>query len=261
MGQIENKFKELEQKKKKAFIIYLPFGFPTLKRTRDIILEFQSSGVDLIELGIPFSDPIADGPILQEASEIALKNGATIQRLFSFLKNLKKKLRVPVVILTYYNPIFRFGLIRFLRNAKDAGVGGIMVVDLPMEEATSYVKRARSFGLDTIFFITPTTSPQRIKKIVKLTKGFIYYISLTGITGPKNLILKPLFSHINALKRITDLAICVGFGIHKPAQVKALTKVCDGVILGSIVAKFIKDNYKKKNFLKSLNKFVKDFYV
>jgi tryptophan synthase alpha chain len=255
--RIEDKFKQLRKERKKAFIAYVPFGFPKIKYTKDIILTLQESGVDIIELGIPFSDPLADGPIIQKATFEALRTGANIKKLIAMLDQIKGSLKIPIVIMTYYNPLFRFGIDKFFKKMSDLGVSGITIVDLPVEESKFYISQARKFKLETIFFVTPTTSFERAKKIVKSSQGFIYYISVTGITGPKELHYQPLISHINQLKKITKVPICIGFGIHNRKQVKKLDTFSDGVIVGSSIVKFIEKNYSKSNFLSRLKSYIK----
>ena len=246
--KIADKFKQLKKDKKKAFIAYVPFGFPTINHTKKIILALQDAGVDIIELGIPFSDPLADGPIIQEATTIALKKGATLEKLFSFLSSIKKSLKVPLVIMTYYNPVFHYGQDKFFAKLKKADVSGIMAVDLPVEESKQYIKTAKKHKLDTVFFITPTTSASRARNIAKVSKGFIYYISVTGITGPKSLKYGKLSNHLSKLKRMTKLPICIGFGVHTKDQVKQLSRISDGVIVGSAIVKFIKQNHPETKF-------------
>jgi len=253
--RLKEKFKQLKKDKQKAFIAYVPFGFPNPAATKDICLSLQRAGVDIIELGIPFSDPLADGPIIQRATTKALASGANINNFFNTLKKLKKSLRVPVVVMTYYNPVFNFGLRDFFKQIKSYGVSAVLVVDLPLEEADSYINQARKLDLDTIFFITPTTSKERIKKIACSSRGFIYYISVTGITGPKNITYNSIIKQIKSIRRLSNLPVCLGFGIHSRKQVLAVNKFCDGVIVGSSIVKFIEDNYSKKGFLKSLERF------
>ena len=255
--RIKDKFRQLKRENKKAFIAYIPFGFPKIKYTKDIILTLQDAGVDVIELGIPFSDPLADGPIIQKANATALKQGADIERLFCTLKGVKKHLKIPITIMTYYNPIFKFCIERFFRKISNLGVSGIIVVDLPLEESDAYVNKAKKFNLETVFFITPTTSMERAKKIAKLSRGFIYYISVTGITGPKDFAYQPLAAHIKKLKKITALPVCVGFGMHNRRQVRRTSKFSDGVIVGSNIIKFIEKDFSKKNFLNKLKVYLK----
>ncbi|OQX80245.1 MAG: tryptophan synthase subunit alpha [Candidatus Omnitrophica bacterium 4484_70.1] len=258
---LQEKFASLREENKKAFIVYVPFGFPTPQISEKVLLTLGETGVDIIEVGIPFSDPLADGPIIQNASQVALQTGTTPLFLFEVLERLKPAIKIPLVILTYYNSVYNLGIKRFLKYVKKCGVKGVMVVDLPIEEAKEYVTQARNMEIDTIFFITPTTSKQRAKQIVKVSRGFIYYVSVTGITGPKNLFLSPIANYIKWLRGITELPICVGFGIHKRSQVREVTTFCDGVILGSAVVKFIAENYTKDNFLPQLKNFLHQFIV
>lgn len=255
--RLEDKFKELRKNKQKAFIAYVPFGFPNIKATKDICLCLQESGVDAIELGIPFSDPLADGPIIQKATTEALKKGANIDNFFRELEQLKSRLKIPMVIMSYYNPIFNFGVVKFFKKMNQSGVSALIVVDLPIEEGAEYIKEAEKFNIETIFFVTPTTSAKRIKKIVRQSKGFIYYISVTGITGPKELKYVSLASSIESIKKITKTPVCVGFGIHNREQVIKIKAFSDGVIVGSEIVEFISKTSNQKNFLSQLKIHIK----
>jgi len=257
MMRLEDKFKELRKKKKKAFIAYVPFGFPNIKATKGICLGLQEAGVDAIELGIPFSDPLADGPIIQKATTAALAKGANLDNFFKELSQLKKSLEIPIVIMSYYNPIFKFGLTKFFKKMKQLGASALINVDLPIEEAGDYIKEAGKLDIDTIFFVTPVTSAKRIKRIAKQSRGFIYYISVTGITGPKDLKYASLASHVKSIKRVTKMPVCVGFGIHSREQVAKINTFSDGVIVGSEIVKFIDKHYRDKNFLNKLKSRVK----
>lgn len=250
--RLEDKFKQLRRENRKAFIGYVPFGFPDIKATKGICLSLEEAGVDILELGLPFSDPLADGPIIQKATTQAIAKGANISNFLKSLKELKKSLKIPVVIMSYYNPIFNFGLERFLKQAKASSACAMILVDVPLEESREYVAKARKYAIDPIFFITPTTTNSRARKIIKAAKGFIYYISVTGITGPRDLDYKFLASHIKSVKRMSKLPVCVGFGVHKKEQVLRLNKLSDGVIVGSAIVKFIENNYSKKDFLPKL---------
>ena len=257
MMRLEDKFKELRKKKRKAFIVYVPFGFPTIKATKGICLSLQRGGVDAIELGIPFSDPLADGPIIQKATTTALSRGANLDNFFKELSQLKQSLKIPVAIMSYYNPIFKFGLVKFLKKMKQLGASALINVDMPLEEGAEYIKEARKLNIDTIFFVTPVTSAKRIKRIVKQSRGFIYYISVTGITGPKDLKYASLAPHVKSIKRVTRVPVCVGFGIHSREQVAKINTFSDGVIVGSEIVKFIDKHYRDKNFLNKLKNHVK----
>ncbi len=255
--RLEDKFKSLRKENRKAFIAYVPFGFPNIKATKNICLSLQEAGVDVIELGIPFSDPLADGPIIQKATTTALAKGANMDNFFKELSQLKKTLKIPVAIMSYYNPIFKFGLVKFLKKMKQTGASALINVDMPLEEGGEYIKEAKKVDIDTIFFVTPVTSAARIKKIVAQSKGFIYYVSVTGITGPKDLEYASLAAHIKSIRRVTKVPVCVGFGIHNREQVSKINTFSDGVIVGSEIVKFIDKHYKSKNFLNKLKNHVK----
>ncbi len=247
----------MRKEKKKAFVAYIPFGFPRISATKNICLALQKAGVDAIELGVPFSDPLADGPIIQKATALALKKGANVENFFQSLKSLNKSLRIPVIVMSYYNPIFKFGLERFLRKLSGLKAPAAVIVDLPVEESRSYIKTARSLNVDTIFFVTPATSSARTKEIVRQSRGFIYYISVTGITGPRDLDCPPILRHIKSIKKITTLPVLVGFGIHSRQQVERISSFSDGVIIGSSIIRFIENNFTQKGFLKKLENYVR----
>ena len=255
--RLKEKFRQLKKEGRKAFVAYVPFGFPNLKLTLPICLALEKGGADIIELGIPFSDPLADGPIIQQATVQALASGANLDNFFTTLKQLKGSLNVPLVIMTYYNPVFKFGLEPFLKRIKACGVSACLIVDLPIEEAGRYIKQARKLDIDTVFFVTPTTSRERMRKIAKYARGFIYYISVTGITGPKNIAVSPIAKEISSLKKFSCAPVCVGFGIHSSGQVAAVNKFSDGAIVGSALVQFIERNYRRKSFLNSLTAYTR----
>ncbi|MCP4652362.1 MAG: tryptophan synthase subunit alpha [Candidatus Omnitrophica bacterium] len=259
--KISQKFKDLHKLGKKAFLAYVPFGFPTLDDSAKIILALQDCGVDIVELGVPFSDPLADGPIIQAAANKALAQGANTDKLFTMLNSLKGKLKIPLVIMTYYNPVLKYGMDKFFLKMKKAQVSGVMIVDLPVEESKAYIKKANRFNLETIFFVTPTTSFTRAKKIADHSKGFIYYISVTGITGPQKLDGDWLAASVKRIRKVTQLPICVGFGIHKKSQVKEISEFSDGVIIGSEIVKFIDENSCRKDLVKRLSKHIRSLCI
>jgi len=255
--RLDEKFRQLRREGRKAFIAYVPFGFPNPACTKPICLTLQEAGVDIIELGIPFSDPLADGPIIQRASTQALTKGANLGNFFRTIRALQKELTTPVVIMTYYNPIFRYGLDNFFRKLKQTALSAVLIVDLPLEEAVSYIGAARRFNIDTVFFVTPATSFERMKKIVKQSRGFLYYISVTGITGPKHLSYQQVRKHVAAIKGLTGLPVCVGFGIHTRAQVAAISDFSDGVIVGSSIVRYIETHWRDKGFFRQLRSYVR----
>ncbi|MFH0935761.1 MAG: tryptophan synthase subunit alpha [Candidatus Omnitrophota bacterium] len=256
MNRIERKFRELKRQKKKAFIVFITAGYPNLSTTRKLLLEFARIGVDIVELGVPFSDPMADGPVIQQASEVALKNKVNLRKILKLVKEARKVTQLPVCLMSYYNPIYCFPQDKFVRAAQDAGVDGVIVPDLPPEEAKGLLKTAQQSGLDIIFFLAPTSTRERIKLISKKTKGFIYYVSLTGVTGPRQKLPVDIAKNLAAIKRITKKPVCVGFGVSSRAQVKQITRVADGVIVGSAIIKKIRENRKRADLVSRVSNFV-----
>lgn len=256
MNRIEHKFNELKKQHKKAFIAFITAGYPNLNITRRLILAFAKIGVDIIELGVPFSDPLADGVIIQESSQVALRNKINIYDILNLVKDLRKRIDMPLCLLTYYNPIFCFGEERFAKLASLCGVDGLIIPDLPPEEGISLVKLATRFNLDTIFFLAPTSTLRRIKFVSELAKGFIYYVSLTGVTGPRKDLPADLVAHLKMIKKYTTKPICVGFGVSQPSHVKQIYKIADGVIVGSAIIKKIKDNINRADLVKRVVQFV-----
>lgn len=261
MNRIEEKFKALKKNKKKAFIAFVTCGYPDLKTTYDLVLEFSRIGVDIVELGVPFSDPIADGPVIQESSFEALKKKINLLSIMNMVKSLRKKTDIPICIMSYYNPILCLGEAKFTKYASSCGIDGIIIPDLPPEEAGNLMKLSKVSNLDTIFFVSPTTSLERTKKVSRLTSGFIYYVSLTGVTGERKAIAEGLSPRIKMIKKITKKPVCVGFGISNASQVKEIMRFADGVIVGSAIVKKIKENLNKKNLVKNVSGFVSKLLV
>ena len=257
MNRIDQKFKELKAKKKKAFVAFITAGDPNLKVTEELVLSFANVGVDIIELGVPFSDPLADGPTIQAASSRALAKGVNLEQIFNLVRRVRAKSEIPIALMTYYNPIFHYGEERFVLKAKQSGVDGVIVPDLPPEEAESLIRLARKNDLSTIFFIAPTTTPKRMKSIVKASTGFIYYVSLTGVTGVRQKLAQSYLQQIKLVKRLTHKPVCVGFGISTPQQVKEVGKIADGVIVGSAIVREIYKNKEKRDVVKNVTQFVK----
>ncbi len=261
MNRIEYKFKELKRNNKKAFIAFITAGYPNLGITEKLIFEFDKIGVDIVELGVPFSDPLADGPIIQEASQAALEKGVHLGDILNLVKKVRKNTQIPICLMTYYNPIFCFGEERFVQKAKDAGLDGVIIPDLPPEEGKSFIRCANNKGLDTICFVAPTTPLERIKFICRVAKGFIYYVSLTGVTGPRKKLPFDLMQNLKVIKKYTQKPVCVGFGVSGRFQVKQIYQIADGVIVGSAIVKKIKDNVGKTDLVKKVSNFVQNLKV
>jgi len=251
---IDRKFKELKKNKKKAFIAFITAGDPNLSTTKRLILGLQDSGVDLVELGVPFSDPLADGPTIQASSARALKSKVTLKGIIKMVASMKKQVKIPLVFMTYYNPIFSYGLKAFVKDAKAAGVSGVIVPDMPCEESHQLCSIARRHNFSVIFLAAPTSTRPRLIKISKLSKGFIYFVSLTGVTGARSKLPNDLIKNIKRLKNLTKKPVCVGFGVSDTTQAKRIAKISDGVIVGSAIIKLIeKRNFKRVyNFIKRL---------
>ncbi|MDD3374612.1 MAG: tryptophan synthase subunit alpha [Candidatus Omnitrophica bacterium] len=256
MNRIDQKFKSLSKQKKKAFIAFITAGDPNLKTTEELVLAFEKSGVDIVELGVPFSDPLADGPTIQEASYRALKNKVSIIKILDSVKRIRKVSEIPICLMTYYNPVFHFGDTKFVAQAKAAGVDGVIIPDLPPEEASELIQEARKKDFSTIFFLSPTTKKERISIIEKASSGFIYYVSIAGVTGARKALPKNLKENLKKIKRSIKKPLCVGFGISNAQQAKEISKCCDGVIVGSAIIKEIIKNKGKKNLVSNVTRFV-----
>lgn len=261
MNRIENKFQELRKKKKKAFIAFITAGFPSLGITQKLVLGFEKAGVDIVELGVPFSDPMADGPIIQESSQAALEKRVHLSQILNSVKHLRSKTELPICLMTYYNPIFCFGQERFVKAASQCGVDGVIIPDLPPDEGRLFIRLSNKYNLDVICFISPTTSAKRMKYISKATRGFIYYVSLTGVTGMRRKLPEGLIQNLKAVKRITDKPVCVGFGISSVAQIREIYKFADGVIVGSAIVRKIKDNLRRPDLVLRVSNFVRGLRV
>ncbi len=214
-------------------VAYVTAGDPDLKFTEHLVVRLAEAGADVIELGVPFSDPIADGPVIQRASERALKAGTTLSEVLKLARRLRRKTPVPLVLFSYYNPVLQMGAERFAERAAAAGINGVLITDLTPEEARPFVGAARRQGLDTVFLAAPTSTKQRLRAIARLSRGFIYLIARRGITGPRTEMSGEIRAQVKRLRRLTRLPVAVGFGIARREQVAALERIADGVVVGS----------------------------
>lgn len=253
-NRIDNCFAELRGKKRKGFIPYICAGDPNLKRTIDLAFALEKSGADLLELGLPFSDPLADGIVNQLAAQRALKAGATIRGVFDCVREIRKKSQIPIVLYSYLNPIFQFGAGKFHRDAEDAGVDGLLILDLPPEEDIDLAVG----NLVHIRLIAPTTPPDRIKRIAKNAKGFLYYVSREGVTGAQDSIAQSLPEKIAELGAASDLPIAVGFGISNPEQAREVAKHADAVVVGSAIVDLIAKHGDKGGMTEKVGAFAKE---
>ena len=239
MSRIANVFARAGHK---ALIAYLTVGYPTPESTLEIVPILAESGCDIIELGIPFSDPLADGTTIQEASVRALQEGVTPKACLEMAKQLRQKVEVPLVFMTYYNPVLRFGLESFCATGAKAGIDGLIIPDLPPDEAGGLDIFTRKYGLDLIYLLTPTSTAERIRLVARKSRGFIYIVSLIGVTGARESLPAGLEDFVTCVRKETDKPLCVGFGVSTPDQAQRVSKVADGVIAGSRLIQAIRDD-------------------
>ena len=258
MGRIGNKFKSLRGRKEKALIVYLTAGDPSLRVTKELILGLEKAGVDILEIGIPFSDPTADGPVIQAASQRALKAGTTMEGVLDLVTEVRKVSEIPIVLFGYFNPIFAFGVKRFAQVGRKAGVDGVLVVDLPYEEAKELRTYTDAVGIDFISLISPTTDGKRLSKIAAEATGFLYYISITGVTGTAAPRIEDIKRKVSKIRRITKLPLAVGFGISNPKQAQEIAGFADGIVIGSAVVRLIDENKSNYDLVKIVADYVSE---
>ncbi|MBI3599657.1 MAG: tryptophan synthase subunit alpha [Nitrospinae bacterium] len=249
MGRIEDRFNELKKRNEKALIAFISAGDPDIETTKDLVLEMDKRGADIIELGVPFSDPLADGPTIQKSYLRALKKRVSLKKILKMVKEMRQKTDCPLVLMSSYNPVYRYGENKFVRDAVSAGVDGVIIPDMPPEESGYLWARSYRKWLDTIFLLAPTSNDERIKLICKMSRGFIYYVSVTGITGERKLLSKDIEGMIKKIRQSTDLPLAVGFGISTPQQAKEIASCADGIIVGSAIVRIIEKHALSKNGL------------
>jgi len=242
VSRIDATFAALRARGERALLPYFTAGDPSLPTSGRLVVEAARRGADVIEIGVPFSDPLADGPVIQRATQRALTAGATLPRVIEMVREIRGDVAVPLVFLTYYNPILAFGLKAFCQTAADAGLDGVMIPDLPPEEAGPLAAEAASAGVDLIHFVAPTSPPARMRKIAKASHGFIYLVSSMGVTGERTELPADLVHNVRTLRSITTKPICVGFGIATPAQSAHVGRIADGVIVGSAVVRTVEQH-------------------
>ena len=260
MIRIKNKFKELKQKKQKAFGVFLTAGYPSLEYSKDIFKKILDAKVDFIEIGLPFSDPMADGPLIQHSSQIAIEHNTSVEECFKLVKEIRQiNNNIPIILMGYYNPIHYYGNLKFIKKAVLSGIDGLIIVDLPMEEDEEFYNLSYKYNLPLIRLVTPTTDEERLKKILKNAHGFVYYVSVTGITGTKSASVNDVKNKIKVIKKITNLPVIAGFGIKNSVDAKKMSSISDGIVIGSSLVNKIEEVYKKKNGLNEIFKFLKSF--
>ncbi len=234
-ARVRGVFRGPEGKERRALIVYVTAGHPDMEATVELTSVLEDSGADLIELGIPFSDPLADGPTIQAASQKALEKGFRLRALFAAMRRIRRSVRVPIVFMTYANPVFHLGVDCFADEARRCGADGVIIPDLPPQEASDLVAACRRTGLATIFFVSPTTDPRRLPRIRAAATGFLYYVSVTGVTGARRDLPEGLLASVRGLRKAVSLPVCVGFGVSTPDQARRIAGAADGVIVGSAV--------------------------
>ena len=258
MDTISKLLIELKNQGKTAFIPFITAGDQNLDLTRELVFALEKGGADIIELGVPFSDPLADGPIIQRASERALASGTSLLKIIDFVKDIRTQSNIPIVLMSYVNPIFRLGFKMTISKAVEAGINGFIIPDLPPEEADSLIEFGLKNKVAIIFFLAPTSSEKRIVLVSKKSTGYIYYVSVTGVTGTRKTLDSSLKDQLSSIHKFTKKPIAVGFGISNPKQAKEVSKYADAVIIGSAIVKIIESKGKSKDIVSKVEKFAKD---
>jgi tryptophan synthase alpha chain len=257
MNRIDAKFRALRATGQKGFVAYICAGDPNLLATARLARAFERVGVDVLELGVPFSDPLADGVVNQLAAERALRAGTTLRGVLKTASSLRRGgFQVPIVFYMYYNTLYHYGLKKFVRDAAAAGVDGVLVLDLPPEEADAYEKFMKQAGLHPIYLVAPTTPPERIRKIARHASGFIYYVSREGVTGMRKSTAPAVTSHVATIRKYSKLPVAIGFGISNPSQARAAARAADAVVVGSAIVNQIAKRGKNHQMASKVARFV-----
>lgn len=254
-NRIDKKFNELKKKRRKALITFVTAGDPDIDVTINLVYKMVEGGADIIEIGIPYSDPLADGPIIQASSARALKKGTKIDDIMNAVKIIRQNTDVPFIYLVYYNSIYKYGMEKFLKNAKDSGVDGLIIPDLPLEERNDIKELSEKNDIYLIPLVAPTSN-DRIKKICENGKGFVYCVSTKGVTGVRNTIETDIEKYMDLVSKYTDLPKAIGFGISGPDMAKKFAPYCDGIIIGSAIVKMINDSRNNDEIFDSVTNFI-----
>jgi tryptophan synthase alpha chain len=241
VSRIQKRFDWLKSKSEKALVAFITAGDPDLATTQELFSVIEEGGADIIELGVPFSDPLADGPVIQSASQRSLKSGTTLKKIIQLVRDIRKSSQLPIVLMTSFNPVFVYGQEAFVKDAVDAGVDGVIIPDLPPEEAGEFDALAKPKNLDMIHLLAPTSTPDRVEMVGAQSRGFVYYVSLTGVTGARDSIAAGVEDKVTQIKQATSLPVLIGFGISGPEQAKAASGFSDGVIVGSAIVRMIEE--------------------
>jgi tryptophan synthase alpha chain len=255
-NRLDRTFHQLKVRGEKALIAYLMAGDPGLAETEQLVLALEQAGADIVELGVPFSDPIADGPVIQQAAERALRNGTSLRQILASVKALRRRTEIPIVLMVYYNSIHAMGIEAFCKAANAAGVDGLIVPDMPPDEAGPLKGPAAAAGLRLVFLLAPTSTASRRIYVAKESQGFLYYVSLTGITGAKIENMAEVGKNVEKIRKVTPTPIAVGFGVSTPEDAKKVAAMADGVIVGSAIVKQIAAHQQKPDMIATVGAFV-----
>lgn len=251
-SRISRLFLRLRDQRRPGLITYLTAGDPSPLTTPSLIAALERGGADLIELGVPFSDPIADGPVIQRASDRALRAGTTVETVLDVAQRVRRQSEIPLLLFSYVNPLLRYGLHRLAKDAAQAGIDGVLLTDVSVEEAEQYVPALRAEGLDTVFLAAPTSTPRRLQLVAHYSSGFIYLVSRTGVTGEREELSSSIAPLLSSLRALTSLPLAVGFGIHTPEQAAAVGRLADAIVVGSAIVRTIEENAKREDLEASL---------
>jgi tryptophan synthase alpha chain len=255
-SRLDATFERLRGRGERALVAYLMAGDPSLADTERLVVEAERRGADVIELGVPFSDPLADGPVIQRAGVRALTAGTSLPRVLEMVSTLRPRVGLPLVLFTYYNPVLAFGPAAFARAAAAAGADGVLVPDLPHEESEPLRAELEPAGLDLIHLVAPTSPPDRVKIIARLSRGFVYVVSLTGVTGERHELPPDLDAQVRTLRLVTTKPVCVGFGVSTPEQVAAVGRIADGVAVGSAIVRAIEQHTGTASLVDKVGEFI-----
>src|SRR3954447_14347418 len=256
--RISDLFGRCKNQDRKAFIAYLTGGDPSLEHTKSLVLALERGGADLVELGVPFSDPIADGPVIQRASHRALGAGTTLVKILELVREIRRESQVPLLLFSYLNPLLRYGFEELAKDAVEVGIDGVLLIDLCIEEAQDSVGRLRAQGLDTVFLAVPTSTDRRLRLVSQHSSGFVYLVSRTGVTGEQASLSGAAHSLVQRMREFTSLPLAVGFGISTPQHVAEVAETADGVVVGSAIVRFIENNAADPALPAQLQQFVRE---
>jgi tryptophan synthase alpha chain len=256
-SKLDRTFAQLRQRGEKALIAYVMAGDPSLQDTEQLVVELEQAGADIIELGVPFSDPIADGPVIQQAAERALRSGTSLRTILPMVTRLRARTQIPLVLMVYYNNVHAFGPGRFCHEAAQAGIDGLIIPDMPPDEASPLKGPAAAAGLQLIFLLAPTSTAERRTFVARQSQGFVYYVSLTGITGAKLLSMGDVSKNVEKIRKVTHVPVAVGFGVATPEDAANVAAIADGVIVGSAIVRQIAAHREKPGMVKHVAEFVR----